>query len=827
MKNIPIDEIQNIGLTNSSNVVNAMKKVGINTLSDLISTAMDSLIGQQGVGSAKIAKWKEIQKSVYDNKDQIANDYLNKNCIHIVPVSFYYEKGLTYAFKSAIKELISIIESSKNAQTNRCFPYLFPYFIENKDVRTIAEEYNISNETVRMPLVDFYTRFCTGEIVFGNIQLNEGIVNWFNSLKDNRYKFHLIDELTTIAGSHDDLLLKTLGYDTIDFMGLNLIIPCNTRGTYSRVLNALDKVLQKSFLYLNLNEILQRVETLIAEENPQLEYEDDFIEAILANTHIIDNNEFGIRIKLEYIRFKEDRCARIVYDAGRGMTRADIEKTYENIYNEKISFVYSKSLTNKGFTTGGGRQWMYGNDIKPLEEFINEYAEEKIIFHYEDIIEAISDYGYSINDATVRTYITNLCNVDNSTRSIFCIKEKCEEHPDYNWRKTGREGLSNWVLNQAKDIIISSNGHIGISELYDKIVELSKNTEFNSRIKERARTVINSYIGDGLPFVIKDDELTLDETVYENTDWDVIGHKGGRFPFFAQIRDIAANTIKHRREDRIPLMDFVGIIQTLIDEKQVDFPNDRSKLRKLIIDAIENKKLTAIPVKLESVDNTVYLVKIDENSSLEPLYKVKEVVKDGITTPEIEETPQHANSCRENITYKTVYNWEQLVEQFTTEFTFYSYWLNESGLQLTDSINLFRGFMENAKNSNLREMLPQNLYEYFYANTALYDRKTYVRNLALSYEGLLKEIYIRNNNEIDFKTRGLGDWFCRFPELSYAMSIPHREAKKFSKILHDLYYKRNVFAHGEDLTMSSKDIATAITEYTILYIYTVAKFYRN
>jgi hypothetical protein len=277
-----------------------MKRVGINTLADLISTSMDSLIEQQGVGPAKIAKWKEIQKSVYEKRDKI----LNKNRIHIVPVSFYYEKGLTYAFKSAIEGLMSIIKSENNAQTNKCFPYLFPYFIENKDAGTIAQEYNIDYETVREPLVDFYTRFCTGEIVFGNIQLNEGIVNWFNSLKDNRYKFHLIDELTTIAGSHDDFLLKTLGYDTIDCMGLNLIIPCNTKGTYGRVRNALDRVLQKSFLYLKLNEILQRVETLIAERNPQLEYEDDFIEAILANTHIIDNNEFGIRIKLEYIKCK-------------------------------------------------------------------------------------------------------------------------------------------------------------------------------------------------------------------------------------------------------------------------------------------------------------------------------------------------------------------------------------------------------------------------------------------------------------------------------------------------------------------------------------------
>ena len=134
--------------------------------------------------------------------------------------------------------------------------------------------------------------------------------------------------------------------------------------------------------------------------------------------------------------------------------------------------------------------------------------------------------------------------------------------------------------------------------------------------------------------------------------------------------------------------------------------------------------------------------------------------------------------------------------------------------------------MEKATNTNLREMLPQNLYEYFYANTAMYDRKTYVRNLALSYEGLLKEIYIRNSNDVDFKTKGLGDWFARFPELSTAMSIPHRETTKFHRILHDLYFKRNKFAHGEDLAMSSRDIACAITEYTVLYIYTVARFYK-
>ncbi len=820
--NIPIDELLEISITNiriSPNILNAMKRVGINTLENFISMDLASLMGKPSIGPAKIEKWAKIQEHIRNNWEEISRSYAEKSSIHIVPDCVDYELGLVQVLKEAINSLISIVKSRPKIENDKYFRLLEPYFIHDTDKTTIAQKIGKDYETVRKPLADFTTDFCNGKIVFNNIQLNNRVVEWISSLKNNRYKFHTIDEFISIAGPNNDVMLEILEYDIVEVQGARFLVPENTVRTYRKVASALDKVLQKNFVHLSKDEVIQKTEDIIAENNTGMEYEDEFIEAILTNTDLIDFDDKGLRIKPEFIKCIEDRCARIIYDAGKAITGQDVVRIYEDIYKESIRFQYGQSLTQKGFTANGGH-WTYGDNGMALLAFVKEYVEKHTIFYYSDIYKEISD-NYSTPNSTIRTYITNLCYVDNDDRTHFCVKEKCEKYPQYKWSSGGRDGLGNWILNRSKEIVEES-GPLHLNDLCTKIELRSRDTEYHSRIKERTKAIIGNYTGNELPFIVIDDKITINKAVYNEIDWDIIGRKGGRYPFFSQIRDIAANTIKHRENGRMALMDFVDFIQASIGEGQENFPKERNRLRKLIVDAIDNKKLPSIPIELKNIEGSVHLVATDILVEPEPLYQVQTVNNEDTATTIVEVE----NTYRENITYRTKYNWEELIEQFMTEFSFCNRWLEEKGLQLESSVQLFRTFMEKATNTNLREMLPQNLYEYFYANTAMYDRKTYVRNLALSYEGLLKEIYIRNSNDVDFKTKGLGDWFARFPELSTAMSIPHRETTKFHRILHDLYFKRNKFAHGEDLAMSSRDIACAITEYTVLYIYTVARFYK-
>ena len=49
--------------------------------------------------------------------------------------------------------------------------------------------------------------------------------------------------------------------------------------------------------------------------------------------------------------------------------------------------------------------------------------------------------GYLINDSSLRTYITNVCKVDNKDSTHFCLKELCDNFPKFNWRKKNQKDL--------------------------------------------------------------------------------------------------------------------------------------------------------------------------------------------------------------------------------------------------------------------------------------------------------------------------------------------------------------------------------------------------
>ena len=99
----------------------------------------------------------------------------------------------------------------------------------------------------------------------------------------------------------------------------------------------------------------------------------------------------------------------------------------------------------------------------------------------------------------------------------------------------------------------------------------------------------------------------------------------------------------------------------------------------------------------------------------------------------------------------------------------------------------------------------------------------YVSNLALFYEALLSEIKYQKDG-IRIRKKGLGDWAMEYPTMARNMGLPSRLTKGFDRIFCDLYFKRNKFAHGEPVEMSSSDTAKTISDFVALYIFTVAKY---
>lgn len=136
--------------------------------------------------------------------------------------------------------------------------------------------------------------------------------------------------------------------------------------------------------------------------------------------------------------------------------------------------------------------------------------------------------------------------------------------------------------------------------------------------------------------------------------------------------------------------------------------------------------------------------------------------------------------------------------------------------------------MEESTNSNLNAMIPQDMYENWFANINRYAKYHYFTDLALNFEALLKDISSRNGKDVAGRTL---EKICQeyYPE--YYNVIDNRDTllKGYNKIFKSLHSYRNKISHGDGqpVEMTSIQMMTCILSYIALYVRTVVKYYKG
>ena len=822
---IPIKELK-YHFPEKERYVSQLKSAGIKTLGRLYELDKASIRRLPGIGPRAEQEMEALQQYLKDSQQKIIECWKESFKIYELPSNYDSSLGLISNLHNAITELVSIMESrlhnlryvdtSQTKKTQKLrIDILKLFYQEHKSDIQIAQivdkdAWHVVNNRHCVVTPFYYGHRIDKSVFYNNIYLRKGLVELVKSLEDECL-FREKTKFVNYSGMDDDTFLADFGFDLTKVLDVDFVIPKGTIGIYTQVGKDVVNVLRENVIPCSPDEIVRIVEN--CPKSSELDYDSNFVYNILSCTNIVDIFEDGnIQIQYKHLSSYERKCARILYESGKLLTKDELSNEIEKRDGKKPTL--NPSNAKKYGINSQGNKWYYGEPRVPIQKKVLAFAEEKMIFFYEELERFLRDEGYSIPQ-TIRNNITNICVVDNNDKNHFCHKEFVDDYPEYSWRNPTKYGQTNWILNEIKTILEEGND-FPEDEMLAELERRSMSTEYNSVVVKRAKYIFEAYCGDDKPFVIVNGIVEKNSSVFENTEFAYIGLREGMYVYYPQIRSIAANEVKKTEQGRLSFESFRVIVNEIIGEEI-----GRNVIKRALED--KNKRFSPIDVELTSDENgNLFLHWTKQESIPEPVYEIKASDDE----QEIEEVKEVAVvKQRPAIRYRQVINWNDLSAQLKQELSFYNLWMLREEYDLDSSIDQFLAFLKHAENSNLSRKLPQNLYEYWFASTDSYDRSTYLSNLALFFEAFLAEINYQTTG-VKRSKKGLSDWAEEFPGLPQKLLFS-KDNKGFARIASDLHYRRNKIAHGEDIRLNSLETAKTIVDYVALYVYVLARYYKK
>lgn len=818
---IPVDELK-IHFPSDTNIVDRLKSGGIVNLGLLYETPIDKIGKLPYIGATTLSKILSMKDDVTHNPNDYIDAWQDSLTVHELPSNYNRSFGLEQNLRNAIIEYAKALQQNLHNKryvhtTQQYNTYsllasiLLQYYKDKKNLDQIAQQEGYSRQHIETTKGNCISEMVSGATLNMNYRLNQNLLDLLQSLKDECL-FDPIHKFEVYSGTSDTSFFSELGFDILEVIkDVTLLIPKDTKGTYTKVWNVVNKTLLDNPLPTDKDVIYQLI--INSKELATVDYDPLFVEKILANDSIVkDKGNHSIQIKTEYLLYLDQRFARIIYESGKKITTAEAKKIYERIYNE----VPSKGPANGkyGICLENKKYWYYGQPRIPIQQKISDYAENKEVFYYQDLEQELLREGYTIPQA-IRVYITNVCVADNKDKNHFCHKDYVDNYPAFSWRNPNKYGWGNWIFNEIKNIL-DDKGSLPLQEMIDELEERSNATDY-SNVRQRIQyNKMADYCGEDKPFIIEDGNVVINQSVYDNTDFETIGLRGEKYAYFKQIRSLVANEVKKAEDGRMKLMDIIQLVnETVVDDEPLH--------RNVIIRAIKDEQHRFSPIDVELVNEggTLYAQWTKQDIVPEPIYTLG--LSDDVADEEVVIESEQIDT-RPNIKYRQLVNWEELNSALKRELSFYGRWMQHENYDLNDAIDLFVSFISHSKNYELKTQLPLDLYEYLFASTDAHDRYRYLKDIILDFEAILGELYSHRYGE-EPQTKGLTERAAYFEGLP-DMLMYSREDKGFSRIASNLCYHRNKVAHGGYLELSSLETARLIVEYVALFVYVVIKYYK-
>ena len=591
-------------------------------------------------------------------------------------------------------------------------------------------------------------------------------------------------------------------------------------------LNCLKNSLRELLFPASKEIILADVEEKVRKAKKEGEFMPDVIKNALENDPIIEKVGEGFyQLKKEELGRAVLIQGRIMYEINDWRTKEEIEQIYRQQFPEKkerfqasqLSSFESKVSSTMGFINlGRTGKWRFTEDKNGHENDISDLLEnilkKKEIITIDEVMDLIMEKDLPYEQGTIRTYLLGMCYVD-ETGTIFVRSDKKDEHPEYSWKRKVRGNSTNWTVNRAVEILQKQpNCKMTFKQFRDKLLHYAKEEGYRSAVIE----IIKSYDGEDKLFIRKDDFIELNNDVLEKTDLKFEGLYR-KEPHFMDIFSYTFNALSHEEDGQLALTE---LIDRITGQSDIEISKDAVRrafdLGKILPDGLERF----------SVEGSVYIRLVNAVANDEDeQYKV-----DNTAPITDEDAPALVIDTKERpvVTYQTVFKWDELREIMKRELAYYDRWDADNSVISDASLDKFQRFMEESTNSNLSDMIPQDMYENWFANINRFAKYHYFTDLALNFEALLKDIVRRKGKDV--AGRGLAE-ICEeyYPEYYNVIDNRNTLLTGYNKIFKSLHSYRNQISHGDGkpVEMISIHMSSSILAFIALYVRTVVKYYKG
>ena len=592
--------------------------------------------------------------------------------------------------------------------------------------------------------------------------------------------------------------------------------------TVDKNLNCLKNSLKELLFPASKEIILADVKEKVRKSKKKGEFMQDVIENALENDPIIEKvGEDSYQLKKEELGSAYLIQGRIMYEINDWRTREEIKQIYRQQFPEKkegfqgsqLSKFESKVSSTMGFVSlGKTNKWRFTEDKTQYNNsviaLLEKFLEEKELVTFDEVMDLIKEKDMPYKQGTILGYLQGMCYVD-ETGTKFVIFDKKDEHPEYSWKRKYRGDSTNWTINRAVEILQQQpNNKMAYRQFREELLRFAREEGY----RDAVIYIIRSYFGDDKLFIKQKGSIELNLDVLQQTNLKFEGLYR-KEPHFMDIFSYTFNALSHEEDGQLALTE---LIDRITGQSDIEISKDAVR------HAFGKDEILPDGLERLSIERKVYIRLVNAVANDEDeQYKV-----DNTAPITDEEAPTLVVDTQERpvVTYQTKFKWNELREIMKRELAYYDRWDANNSIISDAALNKFQQFMEESPNSNLSEMIPQDIYENWFANINRFAKYHYFTDLALNFEALLKDIVRRKGKEV--AGRGLAE-VCQeyYPE--YYNVIDNRDTllTGYNKIFKSLHSYRNQISHGKPVEMISIHMSSSILAFIALYVRTVVKYF--
>lgn len=813
-------------------VFDILRRLGVRTMSDVLNVNKDAFLMAIGGTERRWQKVEELQRVVSDMKAEVEQYFTYCIQCHEFPIldESHVDLSMDRKAEVAITQMAEFFQEASvwDSKYANAYNKLLSFVIKEEDKKAQMDRFHLSGERVRQLKVEFIAGLRKGKIIgIDNMQLSDDFVIALHNVADTLPMYATKTTLTETFGCDYECssLRHFLDYKEVSgepdnnqyaYFDQPYYIPIqqqieDVRKYINSVIAVLGKRKDADVRPLTLLQVMDSLE----ETFPDYDFDQDAVESIL-NQHtwiekvsVDDAQQY--QLCYEFLNDYQ-KLARIIYEKGMvtlDEIKQELERRGSNPSIAKNSI--GVAMQKYSWICLAGQNGVYeynpaGMSRKTINEAIREYAQEKILFTWDDIYRHLSSAGYGkLVDSSIRTYVTSICRCSIPDGDTFCLEGHVEEYPQISWRAKTQNGLYNWLLPTLIQYLKTTGGKCNKRKI--RTIILEANTQ-NFKLKNDIVTYLYAYTkGLSAYFNIDKDTISLTPRAWNLTPDEIskLGLKN-RTPEYYLTTVSCIQAILQQEEGGEKLM---SVIRDKCREI-VENLNDPAFYK------IVDKYLPEHISKVER-DGKVYLKLDTAKIEYAPSYEVDSANSEHEEAPVL--VPSEVARQEQVPGHREVFSWDSIRRKMTVELAFYERnW--DLDISLEEAVDKFISFMKSQTSLRLSTLLPQAFYEFWYCKNDNLDYYRYMMEIATCYEKFLTSIWQQNG--IAVYANGLVEVAETNPDMRVWLHYSPNDT--FKKIFGKLRYTRNILAHGQDVDDTLFQLVQKSVEFIALYVYTLAKF---